>query len=186
VTRPLAAIGLLVLVCAGGPAEPVEIGGPVPEFAGRTPDGQAFSLSGALRSHPAVAVVFLSTLCPYARSFGSHLEDLGKRYGSQGLLLIGVNSNARESPEEVGADARRRGYTFPIVKDADHSIADALGANVTPEAFVIDGSGRLRYQGRVKSRQGATELEDAVDAVIAGRRVKTPVAKAFGCAIQRE
>lgn len=185
-TRSLAAVALVALAGAAAPAEPVEIGGPVPEFAGRTPDGQSVSLTGALRSHRAVAVVFMSTLCPYARSFGSHLEDLGKRYGSQGLLLIGVNSNAREGPEEVSADARRRGYTFPILKDADHSIADALGANVTPEAFVIDASGHLRYEGRVKSKQGATDLEDAVDAVIAGRRVKTPVAKAFGCAIQRD
>jgi peroxiredoxin len=186
VTRFLAAVALVALSGAGAPAEPGEIGRLVPEFGGRTPDGQALSLSGALRSHRAVAVVFLSTLCPYARSFGAHLQDLGKRYESQGLLLIGVNSNARESPEEVGADARRRGYTFPILKDADHSIADALGANVTPEAFVIDGSGHLRYEGRVKSKQGATDLQDAVDAVIAGRPVKTPVAKAFGCAIQRD
>ena len=185
-TRSLAAVALVALCGAGAPAEPAEIGRPVREFAGRTPDGQAFSLSGAVRSHRAVAVVFLSTLCPYARSFGSHLEDLGNRYGSQGLLLIGVNSNVRESAEEVGADARKRGYTFPILKDADHSIADALGANVTPEAFVIDGSKLLRYQGRVKSKQGATDLQDAVDAVIAGRQVKTPVAKAFGCAIQRD
>ena len=185
-TRSLAAAALVVLCGAGAPAEAVEIGGSVHEFAGRTPDGQAVSLSGALRDHRAVAVVFLSTLCPYARSFGSHLEDLDKRYESQGLLLIGVNSNARESAEEVGADARRRGYTFPILKDADHSIADALGANVTPEAFVIDAGGRLRYEGRVKSKQGATDLQDAVDAVIAGRQVKTPVAKAFGCAIQRD
>jgi len=186
VARSLAAVALLVLGGAAGPAEPVEIGRPVPEFAGRTPDGQAFSLSGALRSHRAVAIVFLSTLCPYARSFGSHLEGLGKRYDRQGLLLIGVNSNAREGPEEVEADARKRGYTFPILKDADHSIADALDAHVTPEAFVIDGSGLLRYEGRVKSKQGATDLQDALDAVIAGRQVKTPVAKAFGCAIQRE
>jgi len=186
VRRSFAAAALVVLCGAGAPAEPVEIGGPGREFAGRTPDGQAFSLGEALPSHRAVAVVFLSTLCPYARSFGSHLEDLGKRYASQGLLLIGVNSNAREGAEEVGADARRRGYTFPILKDEDHSIADALGANVTPEAFVIDGSGRLRYQGRVKSKQGAPDLQDAVDAVLAGRQVKTPVAKAFGCAIQRE
>ena len=184
--RALAVVTLAVLAGAGAPAEAVDIGGSVREFAGRTPDGQAFSLSGALHAHRAVAVVFLSTLCPYARSFGSHLEDLEKRYESRGLLLIGVNSNERESPEEVGADARRRGYTFPILKDADHSIADALGARVTPEAFVIDGSGRLRYEGRVKSKQGATDLQDAVDAVIAGRQVKTPVAKAFGCAIQRD
>jgi len=184
--RFIAALAVAVLSATGAPAEPLEIGGRVPEFGGRTPDGQAFSLSGALRSHRAVAVVFLSTLCPYARSYGAHLEELGKRYGSQGLVLIGVNSNVREGAEEVGADARRRGYTFPILKDADHSIADALGANVTPEAFVIDGGQHLRYQGRVKSKQGATDLEDAVDAVIAGRRVKTPVAKAYGCAIQRE
>lgn len=185
-TRALAALLLLGLGGSGFPAEAVEIGQPVAEFSGRTPDGQSFSLSEALRSHRAVAVVFLSTLCPYARSFGTHLQDLNNQYGSQGLLLLGVNSNVRESTDEVVADARRRGYDFPIVKDADHGIADALGARVTPESFLIDAHGHLRYRGRVKSKQGATDLKDAVDAVLAGRDVRKPVAKAFGCAIQRD
>ena len=46
--------------------------------------------------------------------------------------------------------------------------------------------GRLRYRGRVRSKIGATDLKGALDAVLAGRPVKTPVAKAFGCAIVRE
>lgn len=177
---------LLAFVGLSRPGEALEVGQTVPALSARSLDGVSFSLNQGLPGHRTVAVVFLSTLCPYARLFGAHLGELERQYGDRGLLLVAVNSNSRESAAEVVADARRRGYGFPMVKDADHSIADALGARVTPESFLIDAYGRLRYRGRVKSKQGATDLQDAVEAVLAGREVKTPVAKAFGCAIQRD
>ena len=75
---------------------------------------------------------------------------------------------------------------FPIVKDAGNRLADLLSAQVTPEAFLFDNQGRLRYRGRVRSKIGTTELESALGDVLAGKPVRTPIAKAFGCAIQRE
>ena len=128
--------------------------------------------------------MFLSTVCLYARSFGPHLQNLQQRCG-EGVLIVGVNSNRTETAEEARADARRRGLTFPIVKDDDFPVADALGARVTPESFLIDAAGRLRYRGRVRSKVGQDDLKNAVDDVMAGRDVKVPVAKAFGCALQR-
>ena len=47
----------------------------------------------------------------------------------------------------------------------------------------MDGSGRLRYRGRVMSKQESPELRRALEAVLEGRPVRTPVTKAFGCAI---
>jgi hypothetical protein len=84
---------------------------------------------------------------------------------------------------EATAHGRERGFSFPIVKDEGHAIADAIGATHTPEAFVVDGSGRLRYRGRVMSKQESPELRRALEAVLDGRPVRTPVTKAFGCAI---
>jgi peroxiredoxin len=186
VTRPLLALLLLVLGWFDCPAEALEIGQVVPEFTAQTLDGSPFSLREAIGEHKAVVVVFLSTVCPYARYFVPHLRELRNEYSSRSVLLLGVNSNSTETADEVAADARQRDYGFPVIKDEGYRIANALGARVTPESFLIDSSGRLRYRGRVKSKVGATELKDALEAVVADRNVKTPVARAFGCAIQRD
>ena len=62
-------------------------------------------------------------------------------------------------------------------------VVPVVGATTTPEALVVDASGRLRYRGRVMSKQEAPELKHALEAVLAGKPVRTPVTKAFGCAI---
>ena len=88
-----------------------------------------------------------------------------------------------ESRDEAAAHARGHGLAFPAVKDEGHAIADAVGATRTPEALVIDSTARLRYRGRVMSKQESPELKRAIDAVRGGRTMRTPETKAFGCAI---
>ena len=104
----------------------------VPDFAVRPLEGPAFEFIEAARTHAAVVVVFLSVVCPYSNSHEEVLRDLDARYGSQGLLLVGINSNRTETVEEVAAHARLRGQAFPIMKDAGNKVADLFGARVTP------------------------------------------------------
>jgi hypothetical protein len=85
----------------------------------------------------------------------------------------------------VAKHAREHGFVFPAIQDGHHVIADRLGATTTPEAFVLDSTGRLRYWGRVMSKQESPELKRALEAVLEGRPVRVPVTKAFGCAIDR-
>ena len=175
VTAPAGAV-------AGGA---VDIGQQVPAFEATALSGEAFSLEAAIRSHKAVVVVFLSTVCPYAKYFGSHLRGLDERYGPRGVLFVGVNPNGWETNEEVAEQAQRDGFAFPMVKDGHHAIADLLGARATPEAFLVDSEGRLRYRGWIKSRQESPDLQHALDAVLEGRPVRRPETKAFGCAVDR-
>ncbi len=181
--------GALAVVVAGSlsaaPAPP-EIGGVAPEFVVTPLGGSAFPFAEATKTHAAVVIVFLSVVCPYSQYFEDHLRQLDASYGPEGVLFVGVNSNRTETPEEVVEHARKAGQTFPIMKDAGNRVADLLGAHVTPEALLFDREGRLRYRGRIRSKLGSTDLKDALDAVLAGRRVRTPVAKAFGCSITRE
>jgi peroxiredoxin len=186
------AVFLAAFVLAGSTPTPalevgaLEVGTVVPDWNATTVDGHAVSLSKATQTHKAVVVVFLSTVCPYSNYFSDHLRVLDAEYGRKGVLLVGVNSNRTETVQEAIDHARQYRLSFPLVKDAGNKIADLLGAQVTPEAFLVDSEGRLRYRGRVRSKIGSTELKDAIEAVLAGRPVKTPVAKAFGCAITRE
>ena len=85
------------------------------------------------------------------------------------------------------------GLKFPVARDRDAALAARLGAKVTPEAFVIDDRGRIRYRGRIDDQFAArrqrnahpntSELRDAVAAVLAGRDVANPSVEAVGCPI---
>ena len=69
-------------------------------------------------------------------------------------------------------------------------IADAYGAQVTPQVYLIDPAGIVRYQGRIGDSRNpqaikSQDLRAALDAVLTGDTVATPSTKAFGCAINR-
>jgi peroxiredoxin len=183
---PLSALAACLLVAVPAAAvsgPPVDIGEPLPAFEGIALSGEPFSLEAATRDQK--AVLFTSTVCPYANYFAAHVRELSEEYASRGVVFVAVNSNNWESREEIADHARSRGFTFPIIKDERHVIADRLGAQRTPAAFLVDGTGRLRYRGWVKSKQESPDLQRALDAVLEGRPVRRPSTKAFGCAVDR-
>ncbi len=163
----------------------LRIGQPVPMFVSESLQGQKVALESAIRDHKAVIILFTSTVCPYANYFAPHVRDLSEGYASRAALVIGVNSNNWESRQDILDHMHERGFSFPMVKDEGHVIADLFNASRTPEAFLIDGAGRLRYQGWVKSKQESPDLQRALEDVLAGRPVRRPVTKAFGCAVDR-
>jgi len=183
---PIRALALALVLPSGAAADrvsPPAIGDAVPDFRTTSVRGDAISLREATAQHRAVVLVFLSTVCPYANYFSGHIREMADTYGPRGVLFLGLYSNGWESREEAAAHAREHGFAFPSIKDEHHVIADLVGATTTPEAFLLDSTGRLRYRGRVMSRQEAPELRRALDAVLEGRPVRTPITKAFGCAI---
>src|SRR5205823_4360719 len=85
------------------------------------------------------------------------------------------------------------GLKFPVARDRHGALAAKLGAAVTPEAFVIDAQGEVRYHGRIddqfagrqkpNANPGTHELRDAIAAVLDGRDVPVKWVKAVGCPI---
>ena len=168
------------------PAASLRIGESAPDVESATLDGKSFSLKQTVREHNAVVVMFLSTVCPYSNLHSDRIRDLSRELGPKGVLFVGVNSNRTEAPEEVASYARAHGHVFPFIKDRGNKIANLLGAQLTPEVFVFDRQGRLRYHGRIESKYRSPDLKNALDAILADRPVREPEAKAFGCAITRE
>jgi peroxiredoxin len=175
----------LFIATLAATAEALDIGGVAPDFTIRTLDGQQISLVEVEKSHRAVVVLFLSTICPYSNYYNDLIRDLAAEFGKKRVLFLGVNSGQIETAEEARAHARDHGHTFPIAKDPDGRVAELLGARRTPEVFVLDHEGRLRYHGRVASKIASPDLKNALDALLEGRPVKPAETKAFGCAIPR-
>ena len=164
---------------------PLTVGAVAPDFSMTTIDGRHFDLAETERSHVATVVLFVSTICPYSNYYDDLVRDLSVELGKRGVAFVAINSGHVESLDEVKAHARDHGHTFDIIKDPEGKIADLLDARRTPEAFLLDASGTLRYHGRIASKISAPDLKTAIDALLAGKPVHPAETKAFGCAILR-
>jgi peroxiredoxin len=175
--------GLLLWTAAAAAA--LEIGASAPDFGMKALDGRLFSMAEAERTHVAVVVLFMSTICPYSNYYDDLYRDMAAEFGKKGVMFVGVNSGTLETVEEVKAHAREHGHTFDILKDPNSRIADLLDARRTPEVFLFDAAGTLRYHGRVASKLSSPDLKSAIEALLAGKPIHPAETKAFGCAIQR-
>jgi peroxiredoxin len=169
-------------------AQEFKLGSHVSDFQVRDLDGKAVAFSSL--KGPITVVTFIATQCPVSNSYNQRMSDLYKDYTAKGVKFIFVNANRSEPVSEVREHAQRVGFPFPVYKDPDNILADRFDAQVTPENFVIDSSGVIRYHGAIddnmnESRVRTRTLRAALDALLAGRPLPSTETKAFGCTIKR-
>jgi peroxiredoxin len=165
------------------------IGATIEDFKLPDASGKEHSLAH-LKGKNGTILIFVSVQCPISNAYNARMAKLAKDYAARGINVVGINSNVAETPDAIKRHAEENGLAFTILKDKGNVIADRLGAGVTPEVYFLDASNKLVYRGRIdNSRDGSSitsnDLNDAVEAVLAGRQVAKPEARAFGCSIKR-
>ena len=174
---------------AAGPV----VGKKVEEF--RLPDVQGQEHSLAEMADGKIAVVaFLGTECPLAKLYAGRLQALADEYASQRVAVVAVMSNVQDSLSEIAAFAREHDLRFPVLKDKRNEVADKFGAERTPQVFVLDRGGVVRYAGRIddqylvglmRDKAMREDLRLALDELLSGKKVSTPETEAVGCIIGR-
>jgi peroxiredoxin len=189
VLRPALLLTALAALACNAVAEAPAIGAAAPDFQLTTIDGKPFTLSSAAKDHKAVVLMWISTQCPYSNAYNAQMKDLANAFASKGVLFVGINSNKTEDSAAVIAHAKANGHTFPIVKDPNNKVADLYDARRTPEVYVIDPEGKLRYHGRITENHedpaSSPDLRNALDSFLAGKPIARTETKAFGCTIKR-
>jgi peroxiredoxin len=170
-------------------SDPGSVGSVVADFKLPDVDGKEHSLS-SLKGKNGTVLIFVAVQCPVSNAYNERMEKLAQDYKTRGINVIGINANSTESASDVKAHAASNNLTFPILKDNGNKIADALGAQRTPEAYVLDAGNKIVYRGRIDNAKNASsvttsELREAVDAVIEGKPVAKSSVPAFGCSIKR-
>jgi peroxiredoxin len=155
--------------------------------------------SGASRSpngdgSPATVVVFTCNHCPYALAWQDRIADAARDYADRGVRFLAINANdaeryPRDSYEAMQQRVEREEWPMPYLHDSTQEVARAFGARTTPDVFVLDGDGRLRYRGAPDADyddagQRAVWLRDALDAVLAGGAPERAETKPVGCSIK--
>jgi peroxiredoxin len=141
---------------------------------------------------PAV-VVFTCNHCPYALAWHDRLMDLARDYADVHFYAINPN-DAERYPRDSFEAMRERverdgGWPMPYLRDESQDVAHAYGAKTTPDVFVVDPGGELRYRGAPDADhddpgQNAAWLREALDAVLAGEEVARPETEPVGCSVK--
>ena len=166
----------------------MDLNAPAAEFELRDVDGRLHRLKD--QRGRIVILNFWSCECPHSERTDGALMDLCSNLDGQ-VMLISVASNRTERPDTIVSVSRSR--RLPVVLlDLEHAVADLYAAQTTPEVFVIDRAGLLRYRGAVddvtfRQRQPSRSfVREAVDAVLRDELPLMPETPAYGCAIVRE
>ena len=154
-------------------------------------DGKSVGFN-EFRGKTATVVVFVSFECPVANSYAELLNDLAKSNAEKGVKVVLVCPTG-DSPEAVAKACAGFKLAMPVLLDAKKELATGFHATMTPEAFVLDDEGMIRYRGRIDDAYSARlkrnpiitshDLADALAAVMAGKRVAKAVTTPIGCAI---
>lgn len=167
-----------------------KMGQPVPDFQlPRADNGKMESVYGD-RKQKATVVMFIATRCPISNAYNERMRTIAQEYMAKGVRFVGINSNVIEPTQEVAEHAKQNGFPFPVLKDEGNRIADRFNAQFTPEIFVMDAKGVLRYHGRIDDSQNPAnitshDLRDTLNALLAGKNPPRAETKAFGCTIKR-
>jgi len=170
-----------------------------PASSGELPRGSALDLDGHA-VHPldganaaAVVLVFVRTDCPVSNQYAPEMRRLYERFHERGVAFWLVYPDPATTAEGIETHTKEYAIPFPALRDPDHVLVKRAGASITPEAAVFRPGKGLVYLGRIDDRYvdfgrarpepTTHDLEQALDAVVAGKPVPTPRAKAVGCYI---
>ncbi|MCI0330852.1 MAG: thioredoxin family protein [candidate division Zixibacteria bacterium] len=174
-------------------AEELPLGETGPSFSLLGTDGKTYSLAD-YGEKKGLAVIFTCNACPYAKAFEDRIVKLAKEYQPKGIAFVAINPNdpgrvPEDSYENMVKRAKEKGFVFPYVYDSTSEVAAAYGARVTPHLFLLDGDLKLVYRGRIEDdsdpkKVKSYDLKNAMDALLAGKKIKVAETKAFGCTIK--
>jgi peroxiredoxin len=178
-------------------SEGYKIGDKATDFKLKNVDGKMVSLAN-YKSAKGFIVIFTCNHCPYSIAYEDRIIALDKKYKTKGYPVIAINPN---NPEISKGDdfasmqqrAKDKGFTFPYLFDYGQKIYPQYGATRTPHVFLLNkenGALIVEYIGAIDNNsQDATAVSDkyvenAVDALLNGKKPALTNTKAIGCSIK--
>ena len=173
--------------------------GPVLDLRGRAVDPGAL----ARQAGTAAVLLFVRIDCPISNRYAPEVQRLAAAFAADGVRFYLVYPEPEATVEDIRVHLAEFGYdaedtggraSFVALRDPRQAWATATGAEVTPEAAVLDAGGHLVYRGRIDDRwvafgqlRGAPtrrDLREVLTALAAGEPVAVRTTRALGCFIK--
>lgn len=159
--------------------------------------GKKVSLQDAKKSN-GLLVMFSCNTCPYVVKNQPRTKEIAAFALQNNIGVILVNSNETQRKDDDSFEAMKQyakaqGYQWYYVADNGSELADAFGANRTPECYLFSKTDKLLYHGAIDdnpggeiSEVGRNHLKEAMTEMLSDKDVTVKTSRSVGCTIKRK
>jgi len=163
-TRILLIITAASLLAVPGPVDAApRPGQPAPNFKVISTTGQTISQEN-YRGHVLI-LDFFATWCQPCRQSIPHLVEMNRKYGRQGLQILGL-SVGEDGERAVKAFTEEFRVNYPLALAGESTTAD-FGVRSVPIMYLIDKKGRIAEVFRGYSNEKAQSVEQLIKRLLA-------------------
>ncbi|MCX7974275.1 MAG: thioredoxin family protein [Candidatus Aminicenantes bacterium] len=176
-----------------------EIGSLAPDFTLNCLGGKPHSLSDY--KGKIVVLEWTNPNCPYVvRVYKTDgiIPALQRKYKEKGIIWITINSTHPEHKDYLPPEKLKEIYAdwqasySHYLMDPDGKVGRLYGAKTTPQILIINAEGKLVYNGALdddprgqKSKdQKINYVELALEALLEGKEIATPLTQPYGCTVK--
>jgi thiol-disulfide isomerase/thioredoxin len=131
------------------------------------PDLASFQVEGKLPESlkdKVVLIDFWASWCDPCKDSFPAMEDLQKRYGPKGLVIIAINVDEDRKEMEDFLKKHAPSPSFTLVRDATQKLVEKAGIVTMPGSFLLDREGKVRfvhngYRGHETKKKYEQEIE---------------------------
>lgn len=188
---------ILLMSVPATTTDPLPIGSalPHPEVKMKDVSGKEISFNDA-RKKNGLLVMFTCNTCPYVIKNQSRTHEACAFASTNDIGVVLLNSNEGQRSDEDSYEAMKeyasiQGYNWYYLVDKKSAMADAFGANRTPECFLFDKEGKLVYHGAIDDNPSDASsvtrkhLITAMTELNNGKEVSVKESRSVGCSIKR-
>jgi peroxiredoxin len=112
---------------------------------------------------------------------------------ASGVVWLTINSGRTATDKLAAANKKQGGKASAYLLDKDGTVGKLYGAKTTPQLFVIDAQGMLRYMGGIDSIPSSDKedlakatqfVPQTLAAMAAGKSVSTKTSQPYGCSVK--
>jgi peroxiredoxin len=172
-----------------------QIGDTIEDFSLMNTDDSMVSLSD-YKDAKGFIIIFTCNTCPYSVANEDRILGLDRKYKKRGFPVIAINPNdpiavPNESFEKMKVRVQEKGFTFPYLLDKGQKVYPKFGATKTPEVYIVTRNDlKVQYIGAIdnssRDPEQVTEkyVENAVAALLTGKKIEKTETRAIGCSIK--
>lgn len=191
---PLIILVITLVSFMSGPELPIGADMPKADLKMKDISGKEITLRDAKKKN-GLLVMFSCNTCPYVIKNQARTKEISEYALNNDIGIVLINSNEAQrqtddSYEAMKLYAKDQGYNWFYVVDENSVLADAFGANRTPENFLFNKEGKLAYHGAIDDSPDPNSvtrkhLKEAIDEMLNGKDVSVKTTRSVGCAIKR-
>ena len=177
--------------------ESLPIGASLPKADVKLMDitGKEITLKTAMKEN-GLLVMFSCNTCPVVVKNQGRTKEICQYSLSKNVGVVVLNSNEANRNDDESLDAMKnyakaQAYNWYYAVDKKSELADAFGANRTPECFLFDKNGKLVYHGAIddnpnnEDNVSRVHLKEAINELLSGKDVSVKKTRSVGCNIKR-